>query len=46
MFNQRTELVNVTKHNVVHNLLMGMGLVIAILFIFLGDLASAGSWRS
>ena len=42
LFNQRTELVNVTKHNVVHNLLMGMGLVIAILFIFLGDLASAG----
>jgi heavy metal efflux system protein len=42
LFNQRTELVHVTTHNVVHNLLMGMGLVIAILFIFLGDLASAG----
>jgi heavy metal efflux system protein len=41
LFNQRTELVHVTTHNVVHNLLMGMGLVIAILFIFLGDLASA-----
>ena len=42
LFNQRTELVHVTTHNVRHNLLMGMGLVIAILFIFLGDLASAG----
>ena len=41
LFNQRTELVHVTTENVVHNLLMGMGLVIAILFIFLGDLASA-----
>ena len=42
IFNQRTELVNVTKHNVVHNLLVGMGLVILILFIFLGDISSAG----
>ncbi len=42
IFNERSELVHVTTHNVVHNLLMGMGLVIAILFIFLGDLASAG----
>ena len=42
IFNQRTELVHVTTHNVLHNLLMGMGLVISILFIFLGDLASAG----
>jgi cobalt-zinc-cadmium resistance protein CzcA len=42
IFNQRTELVHVTTHNVVHNLLVGMGLVIAILFVFLGDLASAG----
>ena len=42
IFNERSELVNVTKHNVLHNLLVGMGLVIAILFIFLGDLASAG----
>jgi heavy metal efflux system protein len=41
IFNQRTELVHVTTHNVLHNLLMGMGLVIAILFIFLGDFASA-----
>ncbi len=41
IFNQRTELVHVTTHNVRHNLLMGMGLVIAILFIFLGDIASA-----
>src|SRR5262249_18065458 len=40
--NQRTQLIEVTTHNVVHNLVMGMGLVIAILFIFLGDLASAG----
>jgi cobalt-zinc-cadmium resistance protein CzcA len=42
IFNQRTELIHVTTHNVVHNLVVGMGLVIAILFIFLGDLASAG----
>jgi cobalt-zinc-cadmium resistance protein CzcA len=42
IFNERSELVNVTTHNVVHNLLAGMSLVIAILFIFLGDLASAG----
>jgi len=42
IFNQRTELVHVTTHNVRHNLLVGMGLVILILFVFLGDLASAG----
>jgi cobalt-zinc-cadmium resistance protein CzcA len=42
IFNERTELVHVTRHNVLHNLLVGMGLVIAILFIFLGDMASAG----
>lgn len=41
VFNQRTELVNVTTHNVVHNLLVGIALVIAVLFIFLGDLSSA-----
>ena len=41
IFNERSELVNVTKHNVLHNLLVGMGLVVAILFIFLGDIASA-----
>ena len=41
IFNQRTELVHMTTHNVRHNLLMGMGLVIAILFVFLGDIASA-----
>ena len=29
IFNERTELVHVTTHNVLHNLLMGMGLVIA-----------------
>jgi heavy metal efflux system protein len=34
--------VHVTTHNVVHNLSVGMGLVILILFVFLGDLASAG----
>jgi cobalt-zinc-cadmium resistance protein CzcA len=42
VFNQRTQLIHVTTHNVLHNLLVGMGLVIAILFIFLGDLTSAG----
>jgi cobalt-zinc-cadmium resistance protein CzcA len=42
VFNQRTSLIHVTTHNVLHNLIVGMALVIAILFIFLGDLASAG----
>lgn len=42
IFNERSELVHVTTDNVVHNLLMGMGLVILILFVFLGDIASAG----
>jgi heavy metal efflux system protein len=42
VFNQRTQLVHVTTHNVLHNLVVGMGLVVAILFIFLGDLSSAG----
>jgi cobalt-zinc-cadmium resistance protein CzcA len=42
IFNERSELVNVTKENVLHNLVAGMILVILILFIFLGDLASAG----
>ena len=41
-FNQRTDLVHVTTHNVLHNLLVGVGLVIAVLLVFLGDLASAG----
>ncbi len=41
-FNRRTDLVHVTTHNVVHNLVVGMALVIAILFIFLGDITSAG----
>ncbi len=41
-FNRRTDLVHVTTHNVLHNLLVGVGLVIAVLLIFLGDLASAG----
>ncbi len=41
-FNRRTDLVNVTTHNVVHNLVVGMGLVILILFVFLGDITCAG----
>ena len=41
-FNRRTDLVDVTTYNVVHNLVVGMGLVILILFVFLGDLTSAG----
>ncbi len=31
-----------TTHNVLHNLVVGMILVVAILFVFLGDIASAG----
>ena len=42
VFNQRTDLVHVTTHNVLHNLVVGMILVVGILFMFLGDLASAG----
>jgi heavy metal efflux system protein len=42
VFNQRTDLVHVTTHNVLHNLVVGMILVVAILFVFLGDIASAG----
>jgi len=42
VFNQRTDLVHVTTHNVIHNLVVGMALVILVLFVFLGDLASAG----
>ena len=41
VFNQRVDLVHVTTHNVVHNLLVGMGLVIAVLFVFLGNAPSA-----
>jgi cobalt-zinc-cadmium resistance protein CzcA len=41
VFNERSELVHVTTHNVLHNLIVGMLLVIGILFIFLGDIASA-----
>jgi cobalt-zinc-cadmium resistance protein CzcA len=41
VFNQRTDLIHVTTHNVLHNLLFGMALVIGVLFVFLGDLASA-----
>ena len=42
VFNQRTDLVHVTTHNVLHNLVVGMLLVVVILFVFLGDIASAG----
>ncbi len=42
VFNQRTDLVHVTTHNVLHNLVVGMILVVAILFVFLGNLPSAG----
>ena len=42
IFNQRVDLVHVTTHNVVHNLVVGMALVVAVLFVFLGDIASAG----
>ena len=42
VFNQRTDLVHITTHNVLHNLLVGIGLVVAVLVVFLGDLASAG----
>ena len=42
IFNQRTDLVHVTTQNVLHNLVVGVALVIAILFIFLGNLTSAG----
>ncbi|WP_435006248.1 efflux RND transporter permease subunit [Tundrisphaera lichenicola] len=41
VFNQRTDLVHVTTHNVLHNLVVGMGLVVGILLLFLGNLASA-----
>ena len=41
VFNQRTDLVHVTTENVLHNLVVGMVLVVAVLFVFLGDLASA-----
>jgi cobalt-zinc-cadmium resistance protein CzcA len=40
-FNRRTDLVHVTTHNVLHNLLVGMGLVVLVLFMFLGDIPSA-----
>jgi len=42
IFNKRTDLVEVTTHNVMHNLLVGISLVIVVLLVFLGDLASAG----
>jgi heavy metal efflux system protein len=40
-FNQRTDLVSITTHNVLHNLLVGVSLVIIVLLIFLGDIKSA-----
>ena len=40
-FNQRTDLVSITTHNVMHNLLVGVSLVIIVLLIFLGDIKSA-----
>lgn len=36
----RTELIRTTTHTVLHNLLLGMVLVVAVLFLFLGD------WRA
>jgi cobalt-zinc-cadmium resistance protein CzcA len=41
IFNQRTSLIHVTTHNVLHNLVLGMGLVFVILLVFLGTLAGA-----
>jgi cobalt-zinc-cadmium resistance protein CzcA len=41
VFNQRTDLVQVTTHNVLHNLLVGISLVVIVLFVFLGDLRSS-----
>ena len=41
VFNQRTDLVHATTHNVLHNMAVGMGLVVLVLFVFLGDLGSA-----
>ncbi|WP_406700611.1 CusA/CzcA family heavy metal efflux RND transporter [Singulisphaera sp. Ch08] len=41
VFNKRTDLVHVTTHNVLHNLVLGMALVVAVLIVFLGDLSSA-----
>jgi cobalt-zinc-cadmium resistance protein CzcA len=41
VFNKRTDLVHVTTHNVLHNLVVGMALVVAVLVVFLGDLSSA-----
>jgi cobalt-zinc-cadmium resistance protein CzcA len=37
VFNQRTDLVHVTTHNVLHNLLVGIALVVLVLLVFLGD---------
>ncbi len=42
VFNQRTDLVHVTTENVLHNLVVGMALVVAILFVFLGNITCAG----
>jgi heavy metal efflux system protein len=40
-FVDRTELVNTTTHTVKHNLLMGVGLVVLILYLFLGNVRAA-----
>lgn len=37
----RSDLIRVTTHTVMHNLMMGMALVIVMLFIFLGNIRSA-----
>ncbi len=34
----RSDLIGVTTHTVLHNLLLGMGLVVVVLFLFLGNL--------
>lgn len=41
VFNQRADLVHTTTHNVLHNLAIGIVLVMAILLVFMGDLKSA-----
>jgi cobalt-zinc-cadmium resistance protein CzcA len=41
VFNQRTDLVHVTTHNVAHNLIVGVALVTVVLFVFLGDWSCA-----
>ena len=40
VFNQRVDLVRTTTRNILHNLVVGIGLVVVILYVFLGDLNS------